>query len=290
MYCERVTNSRRRLMGMEHLIFLRNAYYNKEDKTVYGTHKTGGFYSCINEVRFAIYELARMKIYPENVSFNDTLKHLHNYSDDKDLYPFIYKVNLETLDQLKSEDFESGVLRNQDGYWSNHAEFQKLNFKQIKMVEDIYFSPSDLVLERIKFLEQKYNIDYNNTMAIFNRGTDKHVEVNLAHPNDWVDHINERNNGYRLLIQTDELKNRDIFMSKFDNSFFFEEMIFNNTYVKPTENKIEWSINFESIVRIIASCKYLITHSGNCGLIPVLYRANLKELSQCKDNGQFIIF
>lgn len=276
---------------MDQLIFLRNAFYNQNNKTIYGTHKTGGFYSCINEVRFAIYDLVRTKIYPEKVSFNDTLKHLHNYSDGKDLYPFLYKVNLSRLEELKQENFESGILRTNEGYWSNCADFNKLNFKQIKMIEDIYFNASDLVLDRIKFLENKYKIDYSSTMAIFNRGTDKHVEVTLASPNDWVDHINKINiNKYRLLIQTDELNNKNIFMSNFDNSFFFEEMIFNNTYVKPEENKIEWCINFESIVRIISKCKCIITHAGNCGLVPILYRGNLSGVSQCKDSGKFSIF
>jgi hypothetical protein len=86
--------------------------------------------------------------------------------------------------------------------------------------------------------------------------------------------------GDRILIQTDEESAKNKFIQHFrDRCFVLEEMIFGNSYntnIRPANNKEQWAVYFESVMRIIAKCKYIVNHSGNCCYGYILYRGNLK--------------
>jgi hypothetical protein len=260
---------------------LYHSYYLENNKTLYGNH-VSGFYSCINEVRNSLYKLIKEKKYPEKISFENTL---YWYRDNEDLYPILYKLDVNKIENLKKEDF------NIQQFCPTNIIFNSLDFKKIKLIEDVYFLPSDIINKRVCELEKKYNIDYTNILAILHRGTDKGREAKLLPVTDWIEQIKKENdNNYKVLIQTDELFFKNSFLENFKNSFYFEEMIFDNQYVSPKDKKIEWCINFEAIMRIISKCKKIITHSGNCGIIPIIYRSNLDGVSQCFKNGEFINF
>ena len=93
----------------------------------------------------------------------------------------------------------------------------------------------------------------------------------------------------KILFQSDELQFKNKFLEKYkENIFTFEEMIFENEYITPKTNKIEWSVNFESIMRIISKCYKIFTHAGNGGIIPILYKGNIKNVYQCNHEGKFI--
>jgi hypothetical protein len=208
------------------------------------------------------------------------------YRDKEDLYPILYKTIYEKIDSLKNYTF------NFNYFCSTGLIFNHLDYDKVKLVEDVYFHPSDLVNSRVDILEKKYNIDYGNTIAILHRGTDKYKEAILAPLEEWIQQVKEKNkDNYRILLQTDDENFKKEFLKIFKNqTFTFDEMIVNNSYVFPETNKIEWCINFESIMRIISKCPIIITHSGNCGVIPIIYRASTTNVTQCYQDGKFLTF
>jgi len=259
-------------------MLLYDSYYDENTNTLYGTHYSG-FYSCINQVRSSLYTLISRGIYPENISFAKTLK---EYRDKEDLFPILYRIVPEKGELLKGSDFDFSGFGSICSF-NTSVDFKALVFENIKMIEDAYFQPSDTVKSRINFLKAKYGVDSEKTLAVLHRGTDKHLEAHLLPLDNRIAHIHAINTeNHRILIQTDEANFRDGFLAEFgENAFVFEEMLFNNTYVYPLEDKVQWSINFESVIRFVAKCGKLITHAGNAGFVSALYRSNLKSLSQC---------
>jgi hypothetical protein len=256
-----------------------HSHYDENSKTLYGEHESG-FYSCINEVRNSLSKLLNHKVYPETISFINTL---HWYRQREDLYPILYKQNQENIKKLKEKDFNFE-------YWCPTAiPFTFLKMEDVKLVEDAYFQPSDIIIQRVIELEKKYNIDYENTVAVFHRGTDKGREAELQDVEWWIEYTDKiLDKPYRILFQTDEISFKEKFTEKYNpNIFTFDEMIFSQNYVTPVYNRVQWSIDFESIMRIISKCYKIFTHAGNGGIIPVLYRGNLNNVYHLRSNKEY---
>jgi len=255
------------------------AEYSEKDKTLYGKHEAG-FYSCINTTRASLYELITEGIFPENIDLTHTLNWYKDHPN-QNYYNILYKKDLSNIDEVKNFNFKR--------FCPTGIRFDVLDFKNTDIIEKIYFSPSDKVITTTNFLISKYSIEDSNTLAVLHRGNDKHREAKLVDLNSWIQEIENFYNGERILIQTDEENFKNGFLNHFkDKCFIFDEMLFNNSYVLPQNNREQWAVNFESIMRIISNSKKIITHSGNCGFVPIIYRGNLKNIIHLYNTGEFI--
>jgi hypothetical protein len=251
---------------------LYNAEYYPTTKTLIGTHNSG-FYSCINCLRISLYKLISQGIIPDRISLEDTLNH---YKDayKQDLYQFLYQKNESAIGDLKFPfDFEI--------FCPTQLRHDKLPFEYLTPIENAYFYPSNLVLANCDMLMKKYNINLDKTIAVLHRGNDKWKETKLNPVEDWIRTTESKyQEGYKIIIQTDEASTKERFLSHFgDRCFFFQEMIFANSYhtnIIPANRKVEWAILFECVMRIISKCNKIINHNGNCALVPILYRGNLE--------------
>jgi hypothetical protein len=262
-------------------MILFGAYYDEETKVLHGTHESG-FYSCINTVRASLYELITNKIFPNSITLSKTLN-WYKDNTSQDYYSILYKTDLKDLDKIKGF--------NQCRFCPTAIKFNDIDFKNTKIIESAYFSPSKRVENNTARLIKKYNIDNEKTLSILHRGNDKWKEARLIDIHSWIQEIEKNYDGGRILIQTDEKTFKDGFLEHFkDKCFFFEEMIFNDSYVVPENNKETWAVNFESIMRIISESKKIITHSGNCGFVPVIYRGNVKNVTHLYNDGVFVTY
>lgn len=261
-----------------------NSYYDTNSKVLYGTH-TAGFYSCINCTRFSLYKLISQNIIPDKVSFTHTLL---DYKDHRhqDLYDILYKKDQNNVINL-SNNFQF------EYFCPTLTSHDKIDFKPLLPIERAFFSPSTHVNDKVKELVCKYDINLNNTLAVLHRGTDKWKETKLSSLNVWIDTIESFLDNEKILIQTDDELFKIGLTEYFgDRCFFVEGMIFGsdiNSNVKPIFNKIQWAVNFESIMRIISKCKKLVNHSGNCALIPILYRGSTEKEIQIFNNEILIL-
>ena len=243
--------------------------YDKETDTLYGIH-TAGFYSCINCVRMSLYKLISNNIFTKNISFINTL-HRYKDSPDIDLYKALYTIN---------EEFKKDILiKNFDMFCATNTDHKNIDFNFTVPIDKTYFSPSLLVENRTKKLIEDYKIDAKNTVAVLHRGTDKWKEASLLPLNKWIDVIEDNvTDSDRIFIQTDD----EVFLNGFleyfgDRCFYIKENVFgidNTANVVPLFKKTEWAVTFESIMRIISKSRKIINHTGNCALIPILYRGS----------------
>jgi len=262
---------------------LHHSFYDINIKILYGNHESG-FYSCINCVRISLYKLISLGIVPEEISF---LRTLNWYKDQNiDYYPILYRLEKQNLDKFK-ELFEF------DMFCPTAIAYNTLNFEKLTPIEQCYFNPSTCVRLKVQDFIKKYNINFNKTITVLHRGNDKWREATLSPVSEWIKVVEEQyQSGDQILIQTDELSAKEQFINYFkDRCFFFEEMIFtnnHNTNTRPQSEKMIWCINFEAVMRIIANTKILITHSGNSGVIPVLYRGHTNQVTQLLQDGTFL--
>lgn len=254
--------------------------YNPNTKEIVGIHESG-FYSCINCVRISLYKLISNNIIPEKISFRETLnsyKSIPNF----DLYPLLYKTDYSKISNIDT-NFEIDI------FCPTLLQHNRLNLEKLIPIEKVYFTPSDEVVSTINYFKEKYNIVPENTLAVLHRGNDKWRETILSSVDFWIKIIESKYKpGQKILIQTDQESARQQFIDHFrDRCFFIEEMIFEdhiNANVRPTNNKETWAIQFESIMRIISECSQIINHTGNCALIPILYRGTLDGEVQIFNN------
>lgn len=159
------------------------------------------------------------------------------------------------------------------------------------------FRTNNDMLQNIKTFEVKYNIDYNNTLGVVFRGTDKHRECVLGTVDAWINQTKEilkLNSSLRILIQTDQEQYRDRFCKEFgDTCFFFEEVKTTTTdtvmhYITKKEEKLPQTKNIHTAVMILARCKYLLNHAGNTGYAIATYRGTADNMWQFSRNGECV--
>lgn len=194
------------------------------------------------------------------------------------------------------------------------TDYKLLNFDMIAQFRDKYFMPSQYILDKVAFLEDKYKIDYENTCGVLYRGNDKNRETNIAGYDQfilkamrqWLDMtvIPEGDCTYTeivglpnkpcFLVAPDETEFLDAFKHSMpDYALCMEEtahMPKKDSCIPlelPYAERAEQAANFFATVLMLSKCKYLITHSGNVSLWACIYRGHMNGVSQWL-NGSWI--
>ncbi len=235
----------------------------------------GGFFSCCSQMLEQV------------VVFFNEKKHLPDIVDSSELFSNYKLEKTENLTSLYFSLNDNCVVDYQNSVdFNNDKQFTKydlLDFNKIIPFVKKYFSPSDRVKKIVSSYEIKYNIDYNNTCAVLYRGNDKYRETGIASYKDFIlpaKKIKKENPKVIFLVQTDESEFLDAFLEEFPDSFFVKEIPRMNKkdscmfYELPKKDLPEFGANFLGVLIVLSKCKFLITHSGNCGMWCVLYRGN----------------
>jgi hypothetical protein len=168
--------------------------------------------------------------------------------------------------------------------------YVNLDFEGIIPFIKKYFTPSDVVLEFTDQIKQKYNINFETTVGVYYRGNDKCTETGIGTYEEYFNKCEEvvsKNPDATFLIQTDELEFRNLFSSKFKNSFFVEELpvINKNTSIAMhnllgSYDRPKLGTRILGITYLLSKLKCLITHSGNCSEWAIFYRGNTNNVYQ----------
>ena len=174
-----------------------------------------------------------------------------------------------------------------------YSDYRELYHEALNPFIERFFIPSDYIAETIKHLQINYQIDLQNTCAVFYRGNDKSRETAIAPYQDFIDKAKEiqaQNPGIKFLVQPDETEFLEAFLKEFPDAIYFSETphmskkdsaIF---FELPIAERPEHGKFFLSAVLIMSQCKHLITHSGNGGLWSVIYRGNGENVYQWLNN------
>lgn len=184
------------------------------------------------------------------------------------------------------------VVTNEPGEVS-FGDYSKFHFEDIYPFVVRYFWPSLAVEEMAYMYGAKYNINFDNTCAVFYRGNDKQRECQVTPYSAFIEKAKEivlNNPNVRFLVQPDETEFLEAFTVAFPNScFWFEETphmrkkdsaIF---YELPTAKKTEHGQYFLAAVIAMSRCKNVILHSGNGAMWCVLYRNSFEGVFQFRN-------
>lgn len=203
-----------------------------------------------------------------DIKIDITYDYFENYNNIRDVN-IIYPINYHWMHQFKN--------------------YSDLDYKCITPLIEKYFSPSVKINEIVSNMEKKYNIIYDNTLAVYYRGTDKNIETKLSPFDDFYYQIMviiNVNKNIKILIQTDTSQFIDYINSKnLENIIIINEnkTSYTNKGIHNEQSRNENyydMLNFLSTVLIISKCKYIICSSGNCSIWMMLYRGNNKNVIQ----------
>ena len=172
------------------------------------------------------------------------------------------------------------------------TDYTKLNYNKLTPFIKKYFSPTPQIENKIRFIENKYNIaNYDNICVLFLRGNDKITEFKLPSYNDYIEKarlLYNENPNIKFLIQSDEIEFIERMILEFpNNSFYFKDEIRTihkcdnlMTAYKEKEKNFEYAKIYLAITIIMSKCKYIVCSTGNCSLWILLYRGNADNLYQ----------
>ena len=195
------------------------------------------------------------------------------YDYDLDISPYFFKEYKQPKDKIRGSSFK---------HWNQFHPYTSDLIDNLKPFINCCYSPSDNILTRIKFIEEKYKLEYSKICVLFFRGGDKSTETKLPKYEEYVDIVNQHfkdTSNIKFLIQTDELEFMKFMIAKFNNNIIFKDetrQLPKKVKGQPDRtnmwNNFEFIQNFLAIIIIMSKCKHVYCNSGNCALWLRLYR------------------
>ena len=241
--------------------------------------KHPGYHGFFSYCSVALYQIINYnnnnKKLPDIVSMKEIFTMFKNNEDDDISENFFIKSNNNILDLNINEQ-----IRLVDQF----EDYNIINFDHYTPFINKYFSLSNEIKNIISNIENKYNIDYNNTCCVFYRGNDKITETIIPSydvVNNKVNELFPNKLNIKFLLQSDETEFLNYFKSVLSNYMIFNDEIKHICKQKTSINhitnyhtKFNLIKNFLAIVKIMSKCKYVICNAGNISLWITLFRGN----------------
>jgi uncharacterized protein YbaA (DUF1428 family) len=250
-------------------------------------HSSGFFSCCTVRLEAILGYFNEHKKVPDGVDSSNQFHHYKPSTSNADITHTFFENKYLNI------PYESDVRVTSTNLEQQFSNYNLLNYKQLKPFVDTYFSVTPLIDETIKKFEDKYHIDPENTCVLFYRGLAKYWETNLATYDDYIkkaEEIRAKHPTMTLLLQSDETEFYMAMKAKFDNVIIFDEArhiskvhadaIPDVERSLTQDARVEHSVNFLAIVKIMSKCKYVVTYSGNSALWICLFRNNFNGVIQ----------
>lgn len=168
--------------------------------------------------------------------------------------------------------------------------YKLIDYDSITPYIDKYFYPSKKIINIYNDLIDKYNIDTDNCIGLYYRGTDKYKETPLDSFESYYQKLKEltkNNSKIQILIQTDSTPFLEYMKDKCFNKniIIIKENSTSSTnkgihFEKSNSENYKDMKNLFATFLIISKCKYIICSSGNCSVWIMFYRNNAKNVHQ----------
>ena len=172
-------------------------------------------------------------------------------------------------------------------YNCQFAEYKNLDFSIITKFVKHYFNPSKTVNGIINELDQKYNINYEQTICIYYRGTDKSAETKIASQADFLNKLSEIVEKYpmfNIVCLTDEIS----FETQITNIYHEKLTIFKEVSQSMYSSEkrdlkarsYTHGLYMLACVFMLQKCHTIICGSGNVSLWLALLRGHGNNIHQ----------
>lgn len=196
-----------------------------------------------------------------------------------DFFEHYNNINID----LEYEKYKNIIFQHQQFH-----DYKKIDYNLVTPFIKKYFTPSKNIENIVNNLLLKYNIDVDNCVSLYYRGTDKIRETKIDSFDSYYQKLNEiinKNKNLQILIQTDSAPFLDYIKKRINNIIVINEnsVSYKNKGIHNEKKKYENyndMKNLFSTFLIISKCKYFICSSGNCSIWMMYYRQNINNVHQ----------
>lgn len=267
-------------------------FYSCQDNECYNLfddHK-GGFFACTFSALNSIVEAYNYcKILPKNINLDKCLSMSCDSSEN--LYDLFFEINRSTNIHSCLSPF-SNPKKNRYKVPIIFASrpFKEQNYNAISPLWNKYFNLNENMQSLCGQLINKYNINPSETLGVYYRGSDKIKEEQLPTYQEYINKVKEtlaKGSFKRVVIQTDEEKFKDLFLSSIENSFHIDELGFSETgdgvhreLRQKGRGRTKNSEYMLAVVYIFSQLNSLIVNTSHVSYAMCLYRNSVKNVLQ----------
>ena len=246
-----------------------------------------GFFSCCS-VR--LYEI--INFYNDHRCFPPILDSTDMFLQYKPTPP--EDVTFDFFEHYKNIEKQiSHPIPSIDAYMYQFSNYKDIPYASLKPYVKRYFTPASQIKSRQQEIISKYQIEPQNCIAVYYRGTDKQLETQVDSYESFykrVAYLNRliNNPNVKVLIQTDTKQFQDYMRAKLPNVVVVEELKVSASNAgihneqSNQENHADM-LNLLPVLLIAAQCKYIICTSGNVSVWTLLFRGNADNVHQNLD-------
>ena len=247
------------------------------------SHNCGFFSCCSVKIYKIINYFSKNKTLP-NIVDSSRLFGMYKKDDKVDITPdfFLHPDSIS-----KTITYSKKIPITKWGFQVNN--YKSVDYDSIVPFVNKYFAPSPRIINIYNKLITKYNINPDNCIGLYYRGTDKRNETKLDSFENYYIKLLElvaQLKNTQILIQTDTTQFIEFMKDKplknviiiDENSTSSSKRGIHNEMTKK-QNYIDIQTLFATFL-IISRCKYIICSSGNCSIWIMYYRNNAHNVYQ----------
>ena len=263
-------------------------------------HNAGFFSCCSVKLCKIIQYFTNNKILPKTIDSSSQFM-MYKTANNMDItYDFFINDNSINDNSINDNSINDNSINNEIIYekyiYIDDCNFQFENYKTVDYKSIIpfvkkYFTPSTRITNIYDKLLIQYNINTDNCIGLYYRGTDKHIETLIDNFDSYYNKLNEiinKENNIQILIQTDSAQFLDYLKQKCTNNkniIIIKEnsTSYTNTGIHHEKSRHENYMDIQKLFAtflIISKCKYVICSSGNCSIWMMYYRGNADNVHQ----------
>jgi hypothetical protein len=269
--------------------------YSVHDRTLFCGHQSGFFSTCSVTLWQIAEVLERTGELPRRIDFSRAFRWFRNAAqtrDASDMYPLFFSPG--AVDATRGLTWLPRVRY--------HGLYCWIEYRRFGLIMRRYFQPSEKARAFQTQWIARYDINLARTIAVVYRGTDKSTELTLASPQAYVEEarkILERHPDFRILIQTDELAVRDLFVEDFGSRCFFIEDLPVSRYgvvvhelddATLQRDRGEFGVMLVAVTELLSRAAFVVNHTGNLALWVCLWRGHSRGLVQFDSTGGLVDF
>jgi hypothetical protein len=241
------------------------------------THNCGFFSCCSVKLHYIIEYFNKEKRLPDGVDSSEQFriyKPLHMLHEDI-TYHFFKKPSDITINYSKPIQYD----------WNAPIRpYSELDLTALQPFITNYFSPSYKILEISKYLQEKYNLDFEHTCAVYYRGTDQYKEIQYDDMNKFIEKMKTLKDVI-YLVQSDDIHFINLVKQHFSSNIIIIEENYISSTNKGIHNEFDGNTNYLMIqyffatLLLLSKCKYIIcTSFSNCSFWCILYRGHINNI------------
>lgn len=265
-------------------------------KDTYYLNRPYGLFSNITVMMYGIISFSLRSRTPHNLSMT-----LIEYDYNIDFYPLLFTIK----DNFKISNIPQNEINLFTSYIPTYLGLGmcKCNlFNIFDSLNDSYFQINDTVKSIMEDIKTVYNIDYENTVFIWARKTDKITEISIPDVEDYIKLYKSLSIDKRVIIQTDDPDVYDEFIEKGyeclnyiplsskNRGFHIQLRNINDDDFNKLYNitKTQYLQRLLALVNVASKCNTVIIYPGCLSTYIPIIRGNWNNVYSFKNKNELI--